>query len=94
MPLNLQKFITIYIQHMGNSTFHPVVALLRYKRKNEEAIMLTNVTPPPRHYVILTLSSLFLVFIAKARLLISAWFHRQPCTLTVSACRTQDNYKI
>ena len=33
---------------MGNSTFHPVVAFLSYKRKNEEAIMLTNViTPPP-----------------------------------------------
>ena len=31
---------------MGNRTFHPVVAFLRYKRKNEEAIMLTNVTPP------------------------------------------------
>lgn len=77
---------------MGNSTFHPIVAFLRYKRKNEEAIMLTNVTPP-RHYVILTLSSLFLVFIAKARLLISAWFHRQPCTLAVYACRTQEIYK-
>lgn len=47
MPLNLQKFITIYIKHMGNSTFHPVVAFLRYKRKNEEAIMLTNVITPP-----------------------------------------------
>ncbi len=58
MPLNLQKFITIYIQHMGNSTFHPVVALLRYKRKNEEAIMLTNVTPPSPLCYINTLFSL------------------------------------
>lgn len=32
---------------MGNSTFHPIVALLRYKRKNEEAITLTNVITPP-----------------------------------------------
>lgn len=33
---------------MGNSTFHPIVAFLRYKRKNEEAITLTCViTPPP-----------------------------------------------
>ncbi len=79
---------------MGNSTFHPIVALLRYKRKNEEIITLTNVITPPCNYVILTLTSLLLVFLAKARLLISAWFHRQPCTLTVSACRTQDNYKI
>lgn len=34
---------------MGNSTFHTIVALLRYKRKNEEVITLTNViTTPPR----------------------------------------------
>lgn len=43
---------------MGNSTFHPVVALLRYKRKNEEAIMLTNVTPPSPLCYINTLFSL------------------------------------
>ena len=32
---------------MGNSTFHPIVALLRYKRKNEEVTTLTNVITPP-----------------------------------------------
>lgn len=46
-------------QHMGNSTFHPIVAFLRYKRKNEEAITLTNVIAPPRLlYYINTLFSL------------------------------------
>ena len=60
---------------MGNSTFHPIVALLRYKRKNEEVSTLTNViTPPPDYYVILTRTSLLLAFLAKARLFISAWF--------------------
>lgn len=34
-------------QHMGSSTFHPIVAFLRYKRKNEEAITLTCVITPP-----------------------------------------------
>ena len=43
---------------MGNSTFHPIVAFLRYKRKNEEAIMLTNVITTPDYYVILTRTSL------------------------------------
>ena len=82
-------------QHMGNSTFHPIVAFLRYKRKNEEAITLTSViTPPLYYYIILTHSSLLLAFLAKVRLLISAWFHRQPCTLAVYACRTQEIYKI
>ena len=82
-------------QHMGNSTFHPIVAFLRYKRKNEEAITLTCViSPPPDYCIILTLSSLLLTFLAKVRLLISAWFHRQPCTLAVYACRTQEIYKI
>ncbi|PVX57489.1 hypothetical protein C7379_104106 [Hallella colorans] len=32
---------------MGSSTFHPIVAFLRYKRKNEEAITLTCVITPP-----------------------------------------------
>ena len=59
---------------MGNSTFHPIVAFLRYKRKNEEAIMLTNVITTPDYYVILTRTSLLLAFLAKARLFISAWF--------------------
>lgn len=81
-------------QHMGNSTFHPIVAFLRYKRKNEEAITLTCVITPPDYCIILTLSSLLLTFLAKVRLLISAWFHRQPCTLAVYACRTQEIYKI
>ena len=81
-------------QHMGNNTFHPIVAFLRYKRKNEETITLTNVITPPCYYVILTLPSLLLAFLAKVRLLISAWFHRQPCTLAVYACRTQEIYKI
>ena len=79
---------------MGNSTFHPIVAFLRYKRKNEEAITLTSVITPPRYYIILTLSCLLLAFLAKVRLLISAWVHRQPCTLAVYACRTQEIYKI
>lgn len=79
---------------MGNSTFHPIVAFLRYKRKNEEVTTLTNVITPPDYYIILTLSSLLLAFLAKARLFISAWFHRQPCTLTVCACRTQENNKF
>lgn len=44
---------------MGNSTFHPIVALLRYKRKNEEVTTLTNVITPPRLlYYINTLLSL------------------------------------
>lgn len=79
---------------MGSSTFHPIVAFLRYKRKNEEAITLTCVITPPDYCIILTLSSLLLAFLAKVRLLISAWFHRQPCTLAVFACRTQEIYKI
>lgn len=46
-------------QHMGNSTFHPIVAFLRYKRKNEEAITLTSViTPPLLLYYINTFFSL------------------------------------
>lgn len=79
---------------MGNSTFHPVVAFLRYKRKNEEVTTLTNVITPPDYCIILTLYSLLLAFLAKAGLLISAWFHRQPCTSTVCACYTQENNKF
>ena len=79
---------------MGNFIFHPIVALLRYKRKNEEVTTLTNVITPPDYYIILTLSSLLFAFLAKARLFISAWFHRQPCTLVVCACYTQENYKF
>lgn len=59
---------------MGNSTFHPIVAFLRYKRKNEEVTTLTNVITTPDYYVILTRTSLLLAFLAKARLFISAWF--------------------
>ncbi|GAB6949167.1 hypothetical protein JCM15640A_07520 [Hoylesella timonensis 4401737 = DSM 22865 = JCM 15640] len=59
---------------MGNSTFHPIVALLRYKRKNEEVTTLTNVITTTDYYIILTRTSLLLAFLAKARLFISAWF--------------------
>ena len=79
---------------MSNFIFHVIVAFLRLNGKDEEVISLTNVTTPPDYYIILTLPSLLLAFLAKARLFINAWFHRQPCTLTVCACRTQENYKI
>lgn len=58
----------------------------------KEVIMLNSIIAPPGYFVILTNSPPILSFPAKASLLLSAWFYRQPCTLAVCACRTQDNY--
>lgn len=62
---------------MGNIPFHNIGAFLHHKRRKEEAIMLTNVTPPD-YYVILTHSHRLPAFPAKASLLISELLHGQP----------------
>ena len=78
---------------MGDTSAHIIAAFLRHERKNEEVVMLTSVIAPPDYFIILTNSPPILAFLARASLLLSAWFYRQPCILAVCACRTQDNYK-
>ena len=57
---------------MGNITFHNIGAFLHHKRRKEEAVMLTNVTAPPRDcYILLTHSHRLPAFPGKASLLIS-----------------------
>ena len=56
---------------MGNITFHNIGAFLHHKRRKEEAVMLTNVTAPPRDcYILLTHSHRLPAFPGKASLLI------------------------
>ncbi len=74
---------------MGDITFRTIVSFLHHSHGNEEAIMLKNIITPPNYYIILTHPSWMLAFSAKARLLISVWLHRQPCTSAVCACRTK-----
>lgn len=80
---------------MGDTSAHIIAAFLRHERKNEEVVMLTSIIapPPPDYFIILTNSPPILAFLARASLLLSAWFYRKPCILAVCACRTQDNYK-
>lgn len=82
------------LQHMGDVSAHIIAAFLHHERKNEEVVMLTSViAPPPDYFIILTHSPPILAFLARASLLLSAWFYRKPCILAVCACNTQDNYK-
>lgn len=77
---------------MGDTSAHIIAAFLHHERKNEEVVMLTSVIAPPDYFIILTNSPPILAFPSRASLLLSAWFYRQPCTLAVCACRTQENY--
>lgn len=78
---------------MGDTSAHIIAAFLHHERKNDEVVMLTSVIAPPDYFIILTHSPPILAFLAKASLLLSAWFYRKPCILAVCTCRTQDNYK-
>lgn len=78
---------------MGNISFRSIWLFLWHNHRNKETILLTKVITPP-HYIILTYFRHLFVFPAKASLFVSVWSHRQPCTLAVYACRTQEIYKI
>lgn len=69
---------------MGNISFRSICLFLWHNHRNKETILLTKVITPP-HYIILTYFR---------HLFVSVWSHRQPCTLAVYACRTQEIYKI
>lgn len=66
---------------MGIISSYTVGMSLRHKRRHDETNTLTSVTAPADYYVILIYSSQLLAFLTKARLVFSAWFLWQLCTL-------------